>query len=1040
MTKSITNSFGWMRKRKVAMAVALSSSISHCSAWAEVASEYNLNIQAKDTETALLELAEAAGVQIMFSPDLVRDISSPGLSGSLTIDEALISLLNGTNLVYQKSAEKVFIIKRKETQLEEDLEEVVVTGSAIRNVNPTSSVETYTAEDISRMGVSSIEDFLRKLPQNYSGHNTFTSTDLGHIDIQGASGDSVNTAAADLHGLGNDATLVLINGRRTAQSAKFDGGVVNLTSIPISAIERVEIVLDGASSRYGSDAIGGVINFITKKDYVGSEMSVRYEDSLNGGNKFRLNQLIGYNWDTGGITTTLSFEESKPVDSSRLGYTTSDQRPRGGFDWRNNQLSSLQPGVVYDSRNAYDACVSFYVSWYGLDLPTAQFFCAGEDPDDITRGDLIGSLPEGHDGVSWTVADLSPDNRSTNEWIPQDQGVFSEMTSFTLNVNQDVTDSINVFADLLYSKSEATNKGDVARLSPVYVYVPESNAFNNAGKGVYVGYFPIAETASGSIPSIFSISDQVRLDATVGLTADLPVKDWQARVNLSYSEDSAKSVRLRPSYIGPDKLFNEPDSGYLARYKRFEALLRSDDPAEAINLFGNGSVQSPFLSEIYGNEFTANPESITKGLEANLDGGVVSLPGGEVRAALGIEYRESERDYKDDTLRSESFEFTKVPNQDQVAVYGEIDIPLVGDDNALPLVKSLQLNIGARWEEYAMYDAFAVELASDYMPDVQKVGDVSFSSTSPRVGINWQLVDDFRIRASWGESFRAPSYVELLGNLDILTQESVGLPLCVNDPLDPDVPGQEVCNVSQILGANPELKPEVATTTSVGFEWTPAFASGLLIKVDAKKIEFNNRIAAISSALTDSEIISDPEFGLRDDAGYLRALRYKSVNLAAREVEAVDFSLRYDFSTNWGDFQTSLVGVYTGELYDQLSSDQEKQIQVGTQRGPADWKGRFSVNWQYNSFGANLFLNYSGSYINDFSYQGNDYQEKVDAYWYVDASGHYEFGNGWRLEAGINNLANNTAPFFNVPMGYDARLYNPNGRIVYAEVKKSFDF
>jgi len=161
------------------------------------------------------------------------------------------------------------------------LDEIVVTGTRLSVGDPTARIDVMTFEDIQARGLSTIEDVLRSIPQNFIGFGNFSNNE----QLFTLASLSAGTQLANLRGLGSENTLVLVNGRRRAGVAGNDNGYVNLANIPVAMIERVDVLLGGGSAIYGSDAIGGVINIITRKDYRGVSVRARIDKSSTGGDK-----------------------------------------------------------------------------------------------------------------------------------------------------------------------------------------------------------------------------------------------------------------------------------------------------------------------------------------------------------------------------------------------------------------------------------------------------------------------------------------------------------------------------------------------------------------------------------------------------------------------------------------------------------------------------------------------------------------------------------------------------------------------------------
>ncbi|MCV6605760.1 MAG: TonB-dependent receptor plug domain-containing protein, partial [Porticoccaceae bacterium] len=320
-------------------------------------------------------------------------------------------------------------------------EEVVITGTLLRHVHPTSPVVTFDREDFARLGVSTVEDLLRSLPQNTASFNSESSRNselIGNSSPLASNGHQGNSAV-NLRGIGANGTLVLVNGRRTSSSPLgTEGSFVNLSTLPLGTVERVEILLDGASALYGADAVGGVINIITKRDYQGAETSVRYENGLNDGNHYSLRQTLGFGWETGNLSMVLEQQEIQAVSQTKAGFTSLDYRPRGGTDFSNSQFGlAVSPGAVYR------------VNGFGFAV------------------ELLGALPPGSDGIGKQGGDFTPEN-ARNAFA--DAFRNREFTATTINKSASVTvdqevGSFETFLELTWALSEHDGGDTIPSLS-----------------------------------------------------------------------------------------------------------------------------------------------------------------------------------------------------------------------------------------------------------------------------------------------------------------------------------------------------------------------------------------------------------------------------------------------------------------------------------------------------------------------------------------------------------------------------------------------
>lgn len=302
-------------------AVALALSGAAVSAQSEEV--LSLDIEAQKAGPALVRLARSSGVQIMLTEGAGQEVEVEGLKGEYQFEEALAAMLTNTGLEYEFASANVVLVQQaqedeggeadaapEEAAVEEEpivLEEQVVTGSRLEGGDPSARTYSYTAEDIAARGVSTLEDFFRTLPWTYSSITTQTNTSDFYqgTDQEGEYVElGLGISTVNLRNMGSANTLVLLNGRRIAGTGEEDD-FANILTIPLSAIERVDIQLDGASAVYGSDAIGGVVNFVTKRNYSGLSVDYRHEFSSTDADQTKASITGGYAWGSGNLTAIL---------------------------------------------------------------------------------------------------------------------------------------------------------------------------------------------------------------------------------------------------------------------------------------------------------------------------------------------------------------------------------------------------------------------------------------------------------------------------------------------------------------------------------------------------------------------------------------------------------------------------------------------------------------------------------------------------------------------------------------------------------------
>lgn len=325
---------------------------------AEFTESVSFTIPSQPLTSALMQFADQSRIQVITSAVEIKQLQTQGVQGRVTIEEALRQLLDGTGLSFRKVGEGTVTIapnhrvspdtpavqpvsysdsgtrplthlarasaattgvgagkendsRHDESTSEESLTEVTVTGSRINRIDRSVPLTTITREQIEMMGVTNAGELLRRIPQNVS--DVSQNTMNGHIGGT-SSAYTFEGAGVNLRGLGASSTLVLVNGRRMIGGG--NGSFTDVSMIPFSAIERIEIMADGASAIYGSDAVGGVINFILKRDFDARETSLRYGVATRGGaEQFMASQTMANGWDRGGVQAHVEYSHTTPVRS-----------------------------------------------------------------------------------------------------------------------------------------------------------------------------------------------------------------------------------------------------------------------------------------------------------------------------------------------------------------------------------------------------------------------------------------------------------------------------------------------------------------------------------------------------------------------------------------------------------------------------------------------------------------------------------------------------------------------------------------------------
>lgn len=516
-----------------------------------------------------------------------------------------------------------------------ELDPITVTGSHIRGAAPAgAALDVYDKQTIDRSGYATVHDFLQTLPQNFQGGGGSEDAFAGPL----LSSNAFNGTTVNLRGLGADATLVLINGRRLPSSG-LEGDFVDISNIPQAAVERVEVLSDGASALYGSDAVGGVVNIILRKDFEGFETRARYGTVTKGNlDEYRAAQAFGTNWETGNFIISYEFyKRGNLLNKYRSYAATSDLRRFGGTDYRSNLGN---PGNILDPMTGQPAF----------------------------------AIPKNQDGRNLTVEDLLPgqinygDNLSNVDILPK-QKRHSLFSALELRV----LENLDLFAELRYSERKNDN---IVTAPGTTLIVPSTNPF-------YINPFGDAPLmiAYSLEPELGQMTGHGRLrtgSATAGVRLALASWRWETYIN--YGQEKSRFISFSPNFAA-----------------LFEALA-DPNPETAFNPFGDGKVNNQNTIAKLWSKYAEKPNSKITTINSKLDGPVFSVNGHQVFAAIGADYRSesfSSTFSENGELSSESSLSRKV-----YSIFGELFVPLVAPEVDTPLVYSLDLSLAGRYEKY----------------------------------------------------------------------------------------------------------------------------------------------------------------------------------------------------------------------------------------------------------------------------------------------------------------------------------------------------
>jgi len=891
---------------------------------------------------------------------------------------------------------------------EQQLQRVEITGSSIKRIEGESAlpVQVITRDQIAKTGAQNVEQLLQSIS---------AVTSSGGISASSASGATTGgISSVSIHALTSIRTLVLLNGRRIAPYGigfTGDQSSVDVNSIPLAAVERVEVLKDGASAIYGSDAIAGVVNFITTKDLKGGDITAEYGDTTRGGADFKK------------VTGRYGFGD---FDKDRFNVLLVGSIQKEG---------SLVGGQRDFARSAINTEA-------GNDTTSGNTF-----PGNIAAADgtsFAGSANPTNPTCPGPYAVKSPLTGGANS-CRFDTGPFvtlipeTERYSFFGSGRLAITNDIEAYAEAGYNRNKIRTIIQPVPLSDQFALPPNHPLFNVApynGAATFLlqpssPFYPTAYVqglTGGSTPDLLvryrdaangnrditDISEATRF--VLGTKGS--VSGWDFDANFLYSES---------------KMREQVNSGYPA-YSQILPLLNSG----LVNPFGPNSpdIESQIkATEFHGDAF--NIKSSITGVQAKVSKELFQLPAGPLAMAVGAEARE-ERYLFDPNATIQTGDIsgyggnflTTDKKRTVNAVFAEMSIPVV---------KGLELNPAVRFDHY----------------------EGTGNSTTPKLGLRYQPTKEVLLRGSIGRGFRAPSLQEQF--LPQTTGVSVN---GLNDPLRCGVNGNpqsiKDCNTqfAVLNGGNPSLQPEKSQNLTFGLVLEPI--DSLSVALDYFKVKLTN---SISASIDPAIILADPSSAAKygylvtraaptaqDQAlglpGVITSINQTNINIGGTKVSGIDIDLKYRFpSSDLGKFSATLDGTYFID-FDTQNPDGSwtggvDTINTLTGGVVARWKHYAELDWSLGPWSAALGWNYQKGY-HDIPSNVTGAERDVAQYSTWDLQGTYTGFKNLKLTLGVKNVLNTDPPYTNMAgvvvfqSGYDPEYADPRGRFIYARATYSF--
>jgi iron complex outermembrane receptor protein len=878
-----------------------------------------------------------------------------------------------------------------------EVQAIVVTGTQIRGVAPVGApVVSVSQADIQKSGLTSVTDVLRSVPQVVTiGADERASATAGSSGV----GNTARGSGINLHGLGNVATLVLLDGHRLAPSG-LQATFVDPSSIPTASLSAVEVLADGASATYGSDAVAGVVNFIFRKNWEGAQVYARYGFADGGYNLNKEGFGIGHRWDGGDIS--LFYEHS--AHSMLLATDRPDLYPNAGAPMKQISGSAAPP--------------TGYVNFTPL--------------GNIRVGSTYYAVnPDG------TVTPNAQNVQGTNSDVLQAQ----TRDSFVLRGDQELTNKLSVYGQGFYGRRTGHGYAPYT-LTSLTLTVPNTNPYFKVIPGVTGATETVATFQPISQAANQNMTDQVDWQTVLGARYQLPY-EWQADASFESVEDIGLLRTV-------SSVYNNCALTGGASCATNGAAISQTSPSLAFNPFGPNTNLLSSLTTDWGKQRSQYRIDIGN---VKFDGPLFSLPAGAVRAAVGAEYAHHDYNFVNyqgpQAPRPGTYNVLgDVSSMNVASVFGEVTIPVVGPDNAMPGVRKLNLDAAVRYDKYSR---------------------LSEGTTNPKVGASWVPVDDLTVRTSYGTSFRYT-----LTNSDYYNARRVSFATNTADYLSPT----GTTTSATYGGGNPDIKPETAKTFTFGANYKPSWLRGLNLDVSYFKVNYTNIIAnpnpsiatAADAALYSSYITRRP--AASDVAGNAAfnaqvqtllnspflisgtvpvsavnvIINSNDSNVGSLDVNGLDFGAQYRWTMRDIDFNVGTAGTYYFKYLRSVIPGGPQVERVSQSGYPTQYRLRSQIEANWNGLTGALFWNYTPGYadINIVPYT------HVADYSTFDLALAYDTGSRFqnpalkniRLSIDVQDLFHRKPPYFysgtSGVTNYDPGVVNPVGRTVAFQITKDW--
>ncbi|WOH38620.1 TonB-dependent receptor [Thalassotalea fonticola] len=915
------------------------------------------------------------------------------------------------------------------TTSEEEIERVEITGSRIKAVDMegVSPVVVINAEDMAAKGFATAFDALKDLTQN-------TGVSQG-AEAAASGGFTPNAQSVNLRGLGNNQTLVLVNGRRMADyPSPYNGSsnFVNLSTIPMAAIDRIEIVTAGASAVYGSDAIAGVMNIITKKDVEETTVSVKVGATTEGGGEEGRVQLVtGFVDDDYSITGSIEFHKQEPIFSSERSFMDSVDDGPAGHQYLDrgivivDQMAVL--GFYPDDEETED--IDERRRWYRD--PGAQKCNDSLNGYEHTQRIMEEGTDDEFDYGYYCGVDLSGTRTIRNE---------RETVSAYLSGIYNLTDDIEVYADVLYSQQDAYTQGGFHFINNPIIEDRLDGTGNMAPLGEGGQFYDyhieqrlFAKHELGFRDNNIEDSSLLLNMGMKGLLFD--EYDWDITVSRSENDNTSSSNQLKEEAVIDTFLGNVGQVWDIFYY----------DGLGSADLYQ--PITADMRNDLVGRQKTV-ADSYSNTITGVLTGQAFELPAGDVYFAMVAEWNKQGYDISlDDRMLNDAgmgwWNLTGTEgggDRSRYAFGGELDLPIIEDMN---------LKLAGRYDQYD--------------DDTTDVG----GRFSPQVGLTYKPTSNLLLRGNWGKSFRAPDMHRVFATDGGYYTAGVDFSSCEDQyyenardtagnypaDLEPFDPESANCPAQSIKGnskGSKTLKEEEGTNYGVGFVWDVTDDLNLSLDwytIEQEQVVTGESVATILSTdyyckdrsdeelypfpVTErpdivpgsSQCIENEAKISRGDGGFagpvIDTVTTSHINAAKQTIEGVDAKVGYFYGSGFGDWNFNVAWTHTLDTTVQFDQ-QSEEIHIrdlwwnkdarSVVNGSVSWRqDNLAVTFSGRRIGSIPIYNPPAEFSDEDSYfEGN--VERLDPYYTFNLTAGYQFNDSLTVSGQVVNIFNPEPP------------------------------